>query len=576
MSCLISLNNISYKYNLDSVLKNVDFSINKGDRVAIAGHNGSGKTTLMNILSGKLQEFEGLRSLKVGLRFESVEQFLNPGLKELTLLEALSWKLPFEERAFLEYKAERLLEDLFFDHSEFGTKVENLSGGAQNRLMFARAIISEPDLVFMDEPTNHLDLKSLLYIEDYIINKSKCAFGIISHDLSFLNRVSNKTVILRDKSSYTFSLNYGKSLLALEKLDEDAKKRRVLEEKEINRLKKSAKRLAEWGRTFDNQDLSKKAKSMEKRVQKLEDQKTFVSLGNPYELGLSFEKLSSKIALQIHELDVFYGERLQSDGKNHLFHVDDFYINAGEKVVLLGGNGAGKSTLIKTILQKINQQERSKHFNFAPNLDYGLYDQEQEVLSFKETLLKEVIRISKAHENEAKLALIRSGFSFDRHHEKCGNLSGGEKSRVIFCALLLQSSNFLVLDEPTNHIDLDGKTELIASLKGSKVTALITGHDRTFIEEVGDRFVVIENGKLLEVNSPQYFYESLLKPPSTKQTQGNPVESSQANECDDVLARILELEKKLAENLNRRPKFQKPKLQEQWQKEIKKLYQALE
>lgn len=577
MSCLISLNNINFKYNLDTILENIDFSINQGEKVAIVGHNGSGKSTLLHILSGKIDSFSGDKSVKKGLRSEIVEQYLDEKLADYTLLEALMEKFPKEERSYLQFEAEILLVDLYFEEKDYSTKVKDLSGGGQNRLMFARAIIQKPELVFMDEPTNHLDLKSLLYIEEYIKHKANFSAVIISHDKTFLGNVSNKTVILRDKSSYTFNLNYESALKELEIADQVAKRRLELEEKEISRIKKSAKRLAIWGKEHDNEDLAKKAKTMYKRAEKLEEDKTFVTRGNPYELNLVFEKINSKFAVQFSNSTIHYGEKLLEDNSNKLFELDNFYIKSGEKVALLGANGKGKSTLIDTIVKKLEMDVFDDCFRSAPNINLGLFDQEQHVLDPEKSIHDEVVRLTQQSDLIVKNTLIKTGFNFDRHAVLVNTLSGGEKSRIIFCILYLKKPNFIILDEPTNHIDLDGKNELANSLNQSDITALITGHDRFFIEEVADRYVLIDNGRLFEIEGPEVFYKSLLSE-QKQNTVTEPIEKDHtviATSSDKVMERILELEEKLEADIKRKPKFQKLKLQENWQNEIKDLYSKL-
>lgn len=580
MSSLISLRNANFKYNIDPVLKDLSFSVNSGDQIAIVGHNGCGKSTLLHILSGEITHFEGERILKRGLRFEVVEQYLKDELREYSLIEALMEKFPENEREYQRYQAEVLLLDLYFTERDFETKVGDLSGGGQNRLMFARAIILEPELVFMDEPTNHLDLKSLLYIEDYLNQKAKFAFVIISHDKTFLENVTNKTVILRDNTSYSFNLSYEKALVELERADEIALKRLELEEKEISRIKKSAKRLAIWGRTYDNEDLSKKAKSMEKRAEILEGEKTFVTRGNPYELDLNPVPMNSKLALQFHDFDVFYGDKPRDDKANHLFSINEFYMNSGEKLALLGDNGMGKSTFINLILKNLSQDRQDQQFKSAPNLSYGLYDQEQMILEPRETLRESITRLCDVTSTVVKNTLITAGFHYDRHDVKVSTLSGGEKSRIIFCVLNLNTPNFLILDEPTNHIDLDGKNELVASLKKSKTTALITGHDRFFIEEVADRFVMIDQGRLVELDDPSEFYENLrgnevLK--SDKPEAKKEIEIAKILEDEEqILETIFELEQKLEADLERKAKFQKPLKQDEWRDEIKSLYKKLD
>jgi ABC-type multidrug transport system ATPase subunit len=189
----------------------------------------------------------------------------------------------------------------------------------------------------------------------------------------------------------------------------------------------------------------------------------------------------------------------------------------------------------------------------------------------------EVVRLTEQSDTTVKNTLIKTGFAFDRHSVLVNTLSGGEKSRIIFCILYMKKPNFIILDEPTNHIDLDGKNELANSLKESNITALITGHDRFFIEEVADRYVLIDNGRLFEVDGPEVFYQKLL---SEQKNLVKGLEIKKFNNVsivqdDNFLERILELEEKIEADLKRKPKFQKLKLQENWQGELRSLYQRM-
>lgn len=578
MKTLISLQNISYAYDSSLLFENLSLSVNCGDRVALVGHNGCGKSTLLKLLSSSLELSTGTLVKNRGMKLEVVEQYLPKNLESFTLKEALLDKLTSEQRDYESYLVDQLLFDFFFKEHEFDIVVKDLSGGQKNRLMMARAIILNPDLVLMDEPTNHLDLKTLLYIEEYLMTKASFSFLIISHDKRFLDRVTNTTVIVRDGRTYSFKLNYSKSLNRLSKMDEDAKKARELEEKEISRLKVSAKRLAQWGKVYDNEDLAKKAKTMEKRIDKLEDQKSFLTKGNPYELDLKTGQSLSKLALQFHNYPVFYGERLLSTKDNLLFKIEQIYIKTGEKIAILGDNGVGKTTFLKSLIERVKVNSPCEQFKLSPTMELGVYDQEQDVLSSNHTIFDEVQELSGLNNHDVKQSLISVGFNYDEHGKEIKTLSGGEKSRIIFLILSLNCPNTLILDEPTNHLDLEGKNELRESLIESDATIILTGHDREFIESVATRFLMIRNGELIEIDSPLEFYNSLReeKPLLFDKSNTSSINSNEESCEESIMEKILELEAKLEADLLRKVKFQKAHLQVKWREKIKELYMILE
>ena len=244
MTTLIQGHRISHAMGTKQLFNHLDISINSKDRIGLVGHNGSGKSTLLSILNGSETSDEGDLSYNSTLKLETVEQFIDDSLLPLTLVDALGLKLAEDERAYSEYKLPKLLHELGFTEDEHEFCVNDLSGGQQNRLMFARALINEPNLILFDEPTNHLDLATLVQFEN-LLNSLDIAFLLISHDRQFLDSVTNKTIFLRDQRSYSFAQPYSRAKAKLDKQDEAAALRLKEEEKNIKSLKASAKRLAE-------------------------------------------------------------------------------------------------------------------------------------------------------------------------------------------------------------------------------------------------------------------------------------------------------------------------------------------
>ncbi len=570
MTALLQCHRLSHAVGTKSLFHNLDLTINTDDRIGMVGHNGSGKSTLISILNGSEEVDDGDISRNSVLQLETVEQFINPALNDSTLIEALTAKLPQEERVVNRYKADQLLAELGFAEQEHNFLVKDLSGGQQNRLMFARAVINEPNVILFDEPTNHLDLRTLVLFEHYLQNM-RAAFLIISHDREFLDAVTTRTVFLRDERLYNFDLPYSAARDELDVQDDAARAAREVEEKNIRRLEASAKRIATWGKVYDNEKLARKAKSMEKRVEKLKSDKTFVTRGSGLNLTLDVGSAQANRMLHIEHRDI-----LAPASDTTLFHIEDFMIRPGERVALLGHNGVGKTTLINLIMDKYRHDKDGDLVKFNPQCQIGYYDQELELLDPSRSITETLVDRCGGSENALKSSLIKAGFPYLDLDKKVGVLSGGEKARLMFLIIKLNQPNFLILDEPTNHIDIQGKEELEQQILETNATVLITSHDRRFVDNIADRFVLIHDSRLQEINDPIQFYEMDFVPLHLdEETELVEADDASHDGEEDILARIVELEKLLEADLARKPKFQKPKLQAAWQEEIDELNKLL-
>ena len=572
MTTLLQGHRISHAMGTKQLFNHLDISINSKDRIGLVGHNGSGKSTLLSILNGSETPDEGDLSYNSTLQLETVEQFIDDSLLPLTLVDALGIKLAEDERAYSEYKLPKLLHELGFTEDEHEFCVNDLSGGQQNRLMFARALINEPNLILFDEPTNHLDLATLVQFEN-LLNSLDIAFLLISHDRQFLDSVTNKTIFLRDQRSYSFAQPYSRAKAKLDKQDEAAALRLKEEEKNIKSLKASAKRLAEWGKVYDNEKLARKAKTMGKRIEKLEEAKTFVTKGSALNLTLDVSLSHANRMLQLENRSI----KSPGDQPTDLFFIEDFFIRPGDRVALLGHNGVGKTTLIKLITDTFDADPQSELVKFNPQCDLGYYDQELEILDPAWSLVEALRHCCDRTEGEYKTSLIKAGFPYLDMEKQVKVLSGGEKARLMFLIIKLNEPNFLILDEPTNHIDIQGKEQLEKQLLENNATLLITSHDRRFVDNIADRYVLIENGLLRELNGPAAFYKQNVSRKRERQLSSSDkhISNADAESEDQMLQRIIELESLLANDRDRKPKFQKIANQEKWQAELNTLNSQL-
>jgi ATPase subunit of ABC transporter with duplicated ATPase domains len=551
----------------------LELTLEEGARVALVGHNGSGKTTLLSLLARERVPDAGEVTTRRGLVVGRVEQFLPAALEPRTALDAVLDALPADRR-HERWVAESRLASFGFAPDELDFVTGELSGGQQNRLMLARALVREPELLLLDEPTNHLDLATLEVFEE-VLRAFPGSLVLVSHDRAFLDAVTTTTLFLRDGRLYRFDLPYSQARVALDEADAAARDRRRAEDRKIEDLRESAKRLALWGKVYDNEKLARRARNMERRIERLEAERTFVTDGSPLDLALEARSLKAKEVLRLVDLMVYS----PGDEPRPLFHVPELLIRPGERVGLLGANGAGKSTLIRRLVDVARNASRIDGITLGPQVTLGYYDQELTEASGDETIAEYLSRRSRADDVTIRQRLIGAGFAYRDHVKRVSTMSGGERARLLFILLSLEAPNFLVLDEPTNHIDIDGREQLEAQLLASPAAALITAHDRHFLDRVVERWWWIRNGTLIEVHEPDEFYRSLGASRPARASAAAPASGKRAtpqHPQDALLERIVEIEAKLEADRARKARFQKPALQAQWQRELEELYRQID
>jgi len=575
----ISAIDLSFQAGSKPLFSGLSFSIEAGDRIGLVGHNGCGKSTLLKLLLNELSIDAGQLHIQRGLKIGFVEQFLSDSLEEMAAYDAVLNQIPSEEQLVRAYQVETLLEQLGFDSTTVQRPLKTLSGGQKNLVLVARAIIREPELLLLDEPGNHMDSNAMFFLKRYLSQRDVPSFLMISHDRDLLDSVTDRTLWLRDERCYSFNLPYSNAKIALKAQDDAARKTREAEEKEIDKLKVSAKRLATWGKVYDNEDLARKAKSMEKRIDKLEAVKTFVTNGSGLSLKVDPEFLKTK------QVFVFEQETINAPDGRLLFSVDDLNFRPGDRIALLGTNGSGKSSCIEALMQgyrtDIGQQTNTR---FNPNVRIGYFDQELAQFDGDVSIAQWIREHCSASDEDIKQTLIQWGFPYVDHGRRVNVLSGGERARILLLTFQLDQPNLLIMDEPTNHIDLQGKEELEIDLVQEGLSLLFTSHDQRFIQNIATRFWWIDNGKLIEIHDSEQYFSSISDSPVrseiSSQSGGMKTPSTkfaieQGADEDRWLERICELEQLLEDDLGRKVKFQKPALQQQWREEIELLNKKL-
>lgn len=521
---LISVQNVKKSFGINEVLKDITFSLQKGEKMGLVGVNGCGKTTLMRLLTGELEPDGGAihksKELKLGYlaqrddiaaddtvwgallrvferviamerRLRELEGELERSASDadMTLRLSAEYQRLTEEYNRAEgyaYSGEmkRVLMGLGFDESFYERRVGTLSGGERTRLSLAKLLLQKPDVLLMDEPTNHLDLEAIEWLQDYLTDY-RGSLLLISHDRYFLDHVCDAMAEMIGGKLLKFTGNYTE-YMRKRSADFDARMKAYdLQQKEIER----ELAIIERYRSFNREKSIRAAESRQKRLDKVE------RLDKPIEeshVRFSFDarRRSGEEVLEAKELKKSF------EGKQ-VFENLSFKLRAGDRVALIGPNGVGKSTLFKILIRQLTQDGGS--LRYGTNVDVGYYDQHQQELNPDNTVLDEVWNSFPAME-QAKVrgALGLFLFSGDDVFSPISKLSGGERGRVALTKLMLRRDNLLLMDEPTNHLDMDSREVLEDALEDFGGTILAISHDRYFINRFADRVMVMNEDGITE------------------------------------------------------------------------------
>lgn len=564
MSTLLTAQSLHVDTAFGTLFDDLTFTLKKGDRIGLIGYNGCGKSTLLKVLDGSIVPTGGSLAQANHCHLARVEQHLPDEILPLTLQEAVLAQLPEHERASQLWQVEALLAQMGFSVQDRQLTAQTLSGGQHTRLLLARALMRQPDLLLLDEPGNHLDLPTLLWLEQFLQNWSG-SFVVVSHDPQLLDAITNGTWILRDRTLHAFALPCSAARQALLERDASDALRHKAEQKEIDRITASAKRLATWGRVYDNEDLSRKAKQMEKQVLRLKEVQTDLTAGSQWSLTLRGDALRADRLLELSQLSVTPAPEAPT-----LFTIAGIRLKSGDRVAIVGRNGCGKSSLLKLIWQHYQTEQESDSLRLHPRVTLGYYDQTLHQLPDDASLF-DALEPFATQPDIRKMALISAGFPWIRHAQSVSTLSGGERSRLLFVGLSLARYSLLMLDEPTNHLDMEGKEALAQTLQTFEGGVLLVSHDRQLISQSCNRFWFVDDGELSEWHDVDAI-NARIRQSATEHLpavlEDNASLVAELVDEEQLLEKLLVLEQRLAEDLARKPRHQKPQLQAQWRKEI--------
>ena len=492
----------------ERLFRNVSFSFGEGDRVGIVGNNGGGKSTLLRCIAGLIEPTEGSVLRPKHARLGFVAQSAPPALSEFTLREVILDAIPADERESSEWRVDLVLDGFGAPEDMRERQLAQLSGGWQRLALLARAWVTDPDFLIIDEPTNHLDLKKILMLEMWLNQEvARTPLLMVSHDRRFLDTCTNRTLFLRPGDSVIYSYPFSRARELLSDDDRTLENRKEREMKEMQRLKKSAHNLRQIGVNNYSAAALRKSIQIAKRADAIEDSLPQTHVEQARDIKLASRGTHAKRIIGIENLTV-----RRPDGVA-LFHIGKLDIGRGERVVLLGRNGIGKTMLVQRLRAAFKDLDsaRTDGISLPPSVVMGYIDQNMSQIP-DHALLRDCV--SAAHgggDQRSTALLISAGFPLARHTERTSSLSPGERARLALLMVRLLEPSFYLMDEPTNHLDIAGQEQLEAEILAHEATAILVSHDRRFVENTGTRFLVVEDSRVREIDSPSLFYQALAE-----------------------------------------------------------------
>lgn len=526
---LYQISNGAVAFGDDVILHSIDFEIRNTEKIAIVGRNGCGKTTLLKLISGevemeKLDSDESAFIAKAGnpeigylkqIAFDDPDVTLEQEVRKCFVkmderkaeLARAAAELEHDysdekvarytamEEAFkddggyyYEKEYEVMIRKFGFSDDERKKPIRDFSGGQQTKIAFIKLLLSKPDILLLDEPTNHLDVTTIEWLEGYLKSYPK-AVVVVSHDRMFLDNVVDVVYEIEYGTARRYPGNYTNFIARKKENYDKQMKDHIAQQKEIERLQRMVTRFK--GKPTKTAMAQSKQKAIDRMViieaPDKYDNKTFHANFQP-------EKETGNDVLYTSELAIGY---------DHPLSVVSLDLKRGEKLGILGGNGLGKSTFLKTIVGKIHAL--SGEYRFGTNVQIGYFDQQMAMYTSNKTVLDDFWdEYPNLTETEARNALGAFLFSGEDVFKNVNMLSGGEKVRLALCKILKTRPNVLVLDEPTNHMDIVGKETLESMLKDYKGTLIFVSHDRYFVKKVATQLLVFEDGT---TNLYQFGYE---------------------------------------------------------------------
>jgi len=525
IATMITVNDIAVQFGGTTLFSEVSFAINENDKIALMGKNGAGKSTLLKIIAGESKPSSGSVSapkeaviaylpqhlltkdgstvmeeaskafseiFKMKAEIDDLNEQLtvrtdyesDDYMKLIERVSDLSEKFYAIEEVNYEAEVEKILVGLGFERSDFTRQTSEFSGGWRMRIELAKILLRKPDLILLDEPTNHMDIESIQWLEDFLINSAK-AVVVISHDRAFVDNITNRTIEVTMGRIYDYKAKYTHYL-------ELRKDRRIHQQKAYDEQQKM---IAENQAFIDRfRGTFSKTDAVQSRVKMLE-KLTIVEVD---EVDTSALKLKFPPAIRSGQYPVVVKDLEKSYGDHLVFKDANIVIERGDKVAFVGKNGEGKSTMIKAIMKEI--EINSGSVEIGHNAQIGYFAQNQASLLDENATIFETIDNIAVGDIRTQIKNILGAFMFqgDDITKKVKVLSGGEKTRLAMIKLLLEPVNLLILDEPSNHLDMKTKDIIKDALRDFDGTLILVSHDRDFLDGLATKVFEFGNKRVKE------------------------------------------------------------------------------
>ncbi len=522
---MITVNDIAVEFGGTTLFSEVTFAINETDKIALMGKNGAGKSTLLKIVAGASKPSRGSIStpsdavvaylpqhlltednctvleetskafatiLNMKKEIDAINEQLtirtdyesDDYMKLIEKVSELSEKYYSIEEVNYEAEVEKILKGLGFERDDFNRPTKEFSGGWRMRIELAKILLTKPDLILLDEPTNHLDMDSIEWLEDFLINQAK-AVMVISHDRTFVDNITNRTIEVTMGRIYDYKAKYSHYL-------ELRKDRRVHQQKAYDEQQKyiadNQAFIDRFRGTFSKTDAVQSRVRMLEKIVPIEVD----------EIDNSALKLKFPASIRSGQYPVIVKDLEKSYGNHLIFKDANIVIERGDKVAFVGKNGEGKSTMIKAIMKEIEINNGS--VEVGHNAQIGYFAQNQAALLDENATIFETIDNIAVGEVRTQIKNILGAFMFhgDDTTKKVKVLSGGEKTRLAMIKLLLEPVNLLILDEPSNHLDMKTKDIIKDALRDFDGTLILVSHDRDFLDGLATKVFEFGNKRVKE------------------------------------------------------------------------------
>jgi ATP-binding cassette subfamily F protein 3 len=532
---LISANDLGRQFAGDPVFNGLKFEVRTGERIGQVGPNGVGKTTLMRILAREDQADYGSLYIRPGIRVSLLRQHpefgedetlmsvarsgiasiielqseLEEAARELAEAESedeadrtraarrydeLHNQLEHQDAYSIDHRIEEVLGGLAFSQADFARPARTFSGGQQSRLMLAKLLLENPDVMLLDEPSNHLDIETTAWLENYLARQS-VAMVIVSHDRYFLDKVVTKIWELNEGKVESYPGNYTQYWRLR------SEKAKVLDRQAERQAEKIAD-LEGYIRKYGAGQRAKQAKDREKKLARVERVETMREIVGP-RMGFGEVERAGDVVIEARELSKAYGTPLYTDL--------NLQILREQCVGVMGPNGSGKTTLIKTLIGRVKPD--AGEVKLGHKVQIGYHDQGLETLPPETTVVRAVWPEDDPSwvQEDVRDLLARFGLAGDIVFQTVGQLSGGEKAKAALARLSATGANLLVMDEPTNHLDIWSCEALERSIREFEGTVLVVSHDRYFLNQVADRLIVVAGGKARVIEGDYETYQRLAQ-----------------------------------------------------------------